>query len=332
MQSRLMAAALASLAVHNAQAFVTTPATDGGSELIFAISSSSNSAFSYTHDLGVTVSGFNPAQSYAFTLSSSFNEFLKPSNYDPGFSNDEDLIQGAPPDPLAGFAQADVRWGVVGAELSSGASRILSTWSSLYNLDEDSDPTTPPTFTDLGTGDPVVGAAQVMQQMIAANPTDPGGDKRNVNELPGHSAPGDGFNLTTAATIASDATYQGSAAYNFQAAFFFSGQDYATLFGPAAGMDAGFAQAGEIVTMYMFNEGFDGNSQIVGVGQGNGFGLGQWFLDYSGVDLSDPENPTGNVVLRYQVVPVPAAVWLLGSALLGLLGVSRRRVAHQEVQ
>jgi len=30
--------------------------------------------------------------------------------------------------------------------------------------------------------------------------------------------------------------------------------------------------------------------------------------------------------MSYQVVPIPAAVWLLGSGLIGLVGLSRRRV------
>lgn len=52
----------------------------------------------------------------------------------------------------------------------------------------------------------------------------------------------------------------------------------------------------------------------------NANGAGFWFLSTSG-DL------TWNVPLAASTVPLPAAVWLLGSGLLGLAGIGRRRLA-----
>ncbi len=47
--------------------------------------------------------------------------------------------------------------------------------------------------------------------------------------------------------------------------------------------------------------------------------FGQWSLLQAGLD--------GNVTLGFQPIPIPAAVWLFGSALLGMVGISRRRIA-----
>lgn len=63
----------------------------------------------------------------------------------------------------------------------------------------------------------------------------------------------------------------------------------------------------------------------VGTGE---FGLSLNALsDSSGVaDLIGPNDPPATIVnAEVQVVPVPAAVWLFGSGIIGLIGLSRRR-------
>jgi hypothetical protein len=52
----------------------------------------------------------------------------------------------------------------------------------------------------------------------------------------------------------------------------------------------------------------------------NGVGSGYWYLSSSG-DLSY------NIPVTASSVPLPAAVWLLGSGLLGIAGIGRRRAA-----
>lgn len=56
-----------------------------------------------------------------------------------------------------------------------------------------------------------------------------------------------------------------------------------------------------------------------GLTSGTGTGIGQWTLSQGGV-LS--------YSAAVSAVPVPAAVWLFGSGLLGLVGIARRRVHH----
>jgi hypothetical protein len=52
---------------------------------------------------------------------------------------------------------------------------------------------------------------------------------------------------------------------------------------------------------------------------------------YTAVAAPGMENgpfPGFNAAFNLQAVPVPAAVWLLGSGLVGLVGVARRRKAQ----
>ena len=47
--------------------------------------------------------------------------------------------------------------------------------------------------------------------------------------------------------------------------------------------------------------------------------------------LYDPDDPPTLIGAKVSVVPVPAAVWLFGSALLGLIGVGRRRLVAGKI-
>ena len=57
----------------------------------------------------------------------------------------------------------------------------------------------------------------------------------------------------------------------------------------------------------------------------NGIGYILFALDDSGANRDDNHDDYVGY-MTYQVVPIPAAVWLLGSGLIGLVGLSRRRV------
>lgn len=45
------------------------------------------------------------------------------------------------------------------------------------------------------------------------------------------------------------------------------------------------------------------------------------------INVHTAENPGGEIRGQLQVVPIPAAVWLFGSGLLGLIGIARRKKA-----
>ena len=73
---------------------------------------------------------------------------------------------------------------------------------------------------------------------------------------------------------------------------------------------------------------FDIDSTAVMIYQNSAYG---WNVDSlqngrgDELESSNPE-PYGSYLVRVEAVPVPAAVWLFGSGLLGLIGVARRKV------
>ena len=66
--------------------------------------------------------------------------------------------------------------------------------------------------------------------------------------------------------------------------------------------------------------------QVLVYGIGGLFALGGSSDTTSGFLWSGSNRlPAGRLVLDTTVVPIPAAAWLFGSALLGLVGISRRK-------
>lgn len=79
-------------------------------------------------------------------------------------------------------------------------------------------------------------------------------------------------------------------------------------------------------------------SDIVGTGDVTNLSLsvdplGFSFVQNSGLNfisvdgLAEITNATVSVTYSYAVVPVPAAVWLFGSGLIGLIGIARKKIA-----
>jgi hypothetical protein len=84
-----------------------------------------------------------------------------------------------------------------------------------------------------------------------------------------------------------------------------------------AGVAMGGLALGSSATLYgMTTSGPNGNTLL-------SYSLGQASLSADGSLLTFTGNPA-------TTVPLPAAVWLLGSGLLGLAGVGRRRAAKTE--
>lgn len=349
MKLKAIAAAAGLAAAVNAQALVTTPATTGGSEFIFMISNGldgSEHKTAYILDLGVTRASFNFTQPQSWTLATTFtNVFLNASEWDEDGSCTvgNGLICGDRPTADSGWFSSVLGWGVIAAELDgSGDSWVLSTYSATNNSTLLPDGVTPG-FIDEGLGDPVYTGASVLNDAIQMPDDDPGTAgtqdvQRQINEIPNHSSAGNnsalveinGVNtgsgaitslqLNNAGAVGNSAErqrYGGNAMNNYMATRLFDG------FGAQASVLRPSATTDEIVTMYLFEEGFNTTGEIVGVP------VGYWYLDFSGIDSTNPapgtfNSPAGNVILRYQPVPVPAAVWLLASALVGMAGISRR--------
>ena len=64
-----------------------------------------------------------------------------------------------------------------------------------------------------------------------------------------------------------------------------------------------------------------------GVTDVNWFALGVGEIKFMGVDANTGTLDGGYDLISYSFVPVPAAVWLFGSGLIGLIGVARRKKA-----
>ena len=75
-------------------------------------------------------------------------------------------------------------------------------------------------------------------------------------------------------------------------------------------------------------------ANLVGIDQYNVMGAWHYLVDNStyyatvvspNYVLTDSLTPAGHYLVRTSVVPVPAAVWLFGSGLIGIIGIARRK-------
>lgn len=55
----------------------------------------------------------------------------------------------------------------------------------------------------------------------------------------------------------------------------------------------------------------------------NGFAAGAF--DPLAINVTQTYQPNGSMLVRASVVPVPAAAWLFGSGLIGLIGIARHK-------
>ncbi len=333
MKLRLLAAGIAlALGGGHAAATVITPGTAGGSELVFFISDITapdtgdaiGGSTSYSQDLGITMSQFNPTQSYAFQLSSAFNIYKDPSRYDPTFLSSAPLIQGVAPDfgppRPAPFSSGifHLNWGVQAADSNAGS--LMTTYAA-FNDQNVFDPLIAPTVTNAQ----VAASANRLNEAWTADGTN---DRHELNTLPGHLGPGNGSQLLKLDDFLNDPNDTTSGiindpailAYTNGATNYYMGTDV-LLTGAGEPILNPRAELFELVPMYLFTQsgGTDADATI----QGDGTDVGLWYIDFENNWLvyEFPGSPVP------APVPVPAAVWLLGSALLGMVGISRRRAA-----
>jgi hypothetical protein len=343
MKLRLLTAGIAlAIGGGNAAATVITPSTAGGSELVFFIADRVDAQLqptggttSYSQDLGVQIGNFNPFVSQSWQLSSSFAIFKDPNRYDPtgslcAFSTGQ--ICGAAPDfdtrthnipPVE-----NLWWGVIGADTTTaGDAQFMTTWA-IYNdflsfTDGDFDVLTPPNF------DPnqIASAANRLDTSWTDDGVSTGGNGYELNSVPGHASAVNGSQLVKLEELYNDPN-------DFSSGFSPAGLPYIngsqeighadevdlTSFGTATELNVR-ADIFEAVPMYLFSE-LSGAELQGGLTDDSSAAKGVWYIDWDNLWLV--YSYEGTVAAP---VPVPAAVWLLGSALLGLVGISRRRAA-----
>ncbi len=124
----------------------------------------------------------------------------------------------------------------------------------------------------------------------------------------------------SAGTILSNFIFFGNPVSTYTAATGVDGVNHAA---PSINLGAMTADMGSFYAFWNgteFNQG--GNATVTALGGGN------YRLAWSSLIVGGPFNGyTGQWTMDVAPVPVPAAAWLLGSGLLGLVGVARRRKA-----
>jgi len=320
------------LATIDAGATIALPSSPGGSELVFFMAditegnvSAPGGTTSFSQDLGVRVGDFDARVSQAFNLDPAFAIFRDPARYDPDCGALTAQFCGAAPDfdnRELFTGPPNLWWGVLGAEATASDSRLMTTYALNNDLfsptDGDGDPLTPPA---LEAGQ-IAAAVARLEVAWADNPDNSGPNNRlELNSLQGHATAENGAHLILIETLLLDPSSlfggftEEGLLYANGARNLYLGSDP---FEPGNGTtDLGIrSDPFEQVPMYLFSE-------VGGAGDalGNDDGAGLWYIDWDHLRLiyEAPGSPVP------APVPVPATVWLLGSALLGISVRTRRR-------
>lgn len=313
----ITAAVALALASGNAAATVILPNTAGGSELVFYVSDAQDATTGYSLDLGIKMGSFNFTQSQAFNLGQGFvTNFLGSSRYDVGSTGScgagfNKMCAEPPTLPSGPFPGVDiVSWGVVAADTTNGsADKLLMTWSDPNGVGNMGDP-----FDNTAVDNQAInfGANRVLEawqpatgEVAGGGPGGPG--QTQLNERPGHANAANGSDTALAETF-TQADLNGIGA--IMGANLFDG----SVLDIRASLD-------EQLPMFLFTEAAGAPT----VEQQNlvGTEFGKWYIDFANNRLI--YEAVGSAVPPPNAVPVPAAAWLLGSALLGMAGMRRRR-------
>lgn len=177
-------------------------------------------------------------------------------------------------------------------------------------------------------------------EAIAPDGSSPGG----LVAFSGNGAFAEGVFTGSAGAIATDssATYVGMDVFSYLGADFFSyfapsGKDgevnrLTGLSAPSidlgtmtADMTSMFANWNSHVDPYT-GEYYVGEYNIGGIAEVTDLGLGAYELAWGSIQTSGPfTGVTVNMTMQVSAVPVPAAVWLFGSGLVGLAGFAHKR-------
>lgn len=212
-----------------------------------------------------------------------------------------------------------MNWGVLAADSNAGS--LLATYAA-FNDQNVFDPLIPPTVSNAQ----ITASANRLNEAWTPDGTILGGvNAHELNTLPGHAGATNGSQLLKLDDFLNDPNDVTSGLINDPASLafingatnYYMGTD--TLDGDVVLNPR--AELFELVPMYLFTQsgGTDADATI----QGDGTDVGLWYIDFDNNWLvyEFPGSPVP------APVPVPAAVWLLGSALLGMVGISRRRAA-----
>jgi hypothetical protein len=283
---KLSAAAVAMAIAGNANAALTVSDSVNGNGSLFLTVFDSVLGVGYVRDLGTTLQGF-----------------LSVISWDPAagdltsgggvlFSNAGDQLFA---DTFAGSSATNIQWNISASDASSTAGGVIGTSDT---------PHVQRFLTTEQAGKVTTGTALNVNNNQINNIT----LSKIVNFATAVNA-SCGF---SGASCATDSSETGTAYYPGRAAVW--GDDFGTAI---AAFDNTQSQLNPMDFFYLTHAGTSGTSQSLKFAAGNENGRGQWTLSATGgVQFAAPE---------VSAVPVPAAVWLLGSALVGLGTTARRR-------
>lgn len=308
------------LAGTNTTAAVIQPSAVTGSELVFEVGLFDNWNFGYTKDLGITLGDFlatqNTSQSWALgpKFAGIFNQTLYdtylPGETAPNKSSGSWVVPG----------YASLSWQVFGAQ-SGATNRVLTTWGKALGSTGVSANKPQGPFANAD----VINTADTLNTYFGpAFAGTPPQFASTMNERAGHAGATDGDDFITADEWFINGNTNGTPqAYNGLMQL----QDP-----PFKAVDQGLDDGSgdpllggptltDVVPAYLFTAGAGTN---VNPNTGLAALPGTWRIDLDNRWLQYCVN--GQCVAP-AAVPVPAAVWLFGSALLGIAGMGRRRGA-----